>query len=114
MVITVAKSKNNKQQKNKSNKPRKKKEFSKIFCAIISATLMFIGCWMIYRYYELVELAIQSDSSATPDSALPIAGIGAIITPMVSYLMYQARLKNSRNKYGISESGVPYCSEKTE
>lgn len=91
-------------------KKKNKKEFSKVFCVAASFVLMFIGCWMIWKYYNLVELAIQTDSSATPDSALPIAGITAIITPLVGYLTYQAKLKNSRNKYGISESGAPYCS----
>ena len=85
-----------------------KKEFSKIMCVLTSAVLCFLGMWMIWKYYSLVELAIQTNSSNTPDAALPIAGITAIITPLVSYLLYQARLKNSRNKYGISESGVPY------
>ena len=88
---------------------KKMKEFSKILCVVASIALMFLGCWMIWEYYELVEYAIQNDSSATPDSALPITGITAIITPMVSYLLYQAKLKNSRNKYGIDENGVPYC-----
>jgi hypothetical protein len=88
---------------------RKKKEFSKLYCVVISIPLVFLGCWMIWKYYNLVELAIQNGSSSVPDSALPIAGVTAIITPLVSYLLYQAKLKNSRNKYGISESGIPYC-----
>ena len=87
----------------------KKKEFSKVLCVVASLVLMLLGIWMIWRYYYLVELAIQTDSSSTPDSALPIAGITAIITPLVGYLTYQAKLKDSRNKYGISETGVPYC-----
>lgn len=91
-------------------KKKNKKEFSKLFCAIASLVFVFIGCWMIWKYYSLVEMAIQMDSSSTPDSALPIAGITAIITPMISYLLYQFKLKNSRNKYGINEQGVPYCS----
>lgn len=87
----------------------KKNEFSKIACSILSIVLAFLGVWMIWKYYSLTELAIQTNSSTTPDASLPIAGITAIITPLVSYLLYQAKLKNSRNKYGISESGVPYC-----
>lgn len=94
--------------KKTKKKKKTKKEFSKIACVATSSVLMFIGCWMIWKYYNLVELAIQTDSSATPDSALPIAGITAIITPLVGYLVYQAKLKDSRNKYGVSESGVPY------
>lgn len=85
-----------------------KKEFSKIMCVVASLVFVCVGVWMIWRYYSLVELAIQMDSSNVPDAALPIAGITSILVPFISYLMYQFRLKNSRNKYGISESGVPY------
>lgn len=86
----------------------KRREFSKIMCVVASIGLAFLGVWMIWRYYALTEFAIQTGSSTTPDASLPIAGITAIITPLVSYLLYQAKLKNSRNKYGISENGVPY------
>lgn len=89
----------------------KKKEFSKILCVIGSLVFVFVGCWMIWKYYDLVELAIQLDSGSTPDSALPIAGITSILVPFISYLIYQFKLKNSRNKYGINENGVPYCME---
>lgn len=87
---------------------KKKKEFSKIMCVVISAIFVFIGFWMIWKYYDLTELAIQTGSSTTPDASLPIAGITSILVPFISYTIYQAKLKNSRNKYGISESGVPY------
>ena len=86
----------------------KRREFSKIMCSIAFVLLALLGGWMIWKYYALMKLAIETGSSVTPDASLPIAGITAIITPMISYLMYQARLKNSRNKYGISENGVPY------
>lgn len=85
-----------------------KKEFSKMMCVIASIAFCFLGCWMIWKYYALTELAIQMGSSTMPDASLPIAGITSILVPFVSYLIYQAKLKNSRNKYGISESGVPY------
>lgn len=86
----------------------KRREFSKVMCVLASIILAFLGGWMIWKYYALTEIAIKTGSSTTPDASLPIAGITAIITPLVSYLLYQARLKNSRNKYGISENGVPY------
>lgn len=88
---------------------RKKKEFSKIMCIVASCAFCFLGCWMIWKYYALTELAIQTDSSAIPDASLPIAGITSILVPFIGYLTYQFKLKNSRNKYGISENGVPYC-----
>ena len=90
-------------------KNKTKKEFSKMFCAIASLTFMFIGCWMIWKYYNLVEMAIQMESSALPDAVLPVTGITSILVPFISYLLYQFKLKNSRNKYGINEQGVPYC-----
>ena len=83
----------------------KRREFSKIMCSIAFVLLALLGGWMIWKYYALMKLAIETESSVTPDAS----GITAIITPIISYLMYQARLKNSRNKYGISENGVPYA-----
>ena len=87
---------------------KKKKEFSKIACSVASLGLFFLGVWMVYRYYSLVQLAIATSSSVVPDAALPIAGISFILAPLISYLLYQGGLKNSRNKYGIDEEGQPY------
>lgn len=89
-------------------KRAKTQEFSKKLCAIAFALFFFVGCWMIWKYYSLVELAIETGSDALPDSTLPVTGITSILVPIISYLLYQFKLKNSRNKYGISESGVPY------
>ena len=86
----------------------KKHEYSKMMCTVAFVLLALLGCWMIWKYYSLMTLAIVSGSSVTPDASLPIAGITAIITPIIGYLLYQAKLKDSRNKYGISENGVPY------
>lgn len=86
----------------------KKHEYSKMMCTVAFVLLALLGCWMIWKYYSLMKLAIVSGSSVTPDASLPIAGITAIITPIIGYLLYQAKLKDSRNKYGISENGVPY------
>ena len=88
--------------------PAKRREFSKALCTIATFVLTLLGCWMIWKYYSLISLAISVGSSTTPDASLPIAGITAIITPIIGYLLYQAKLKDSRNKYGISENGVPY------
>ena len=87
---------------------KSKKEFSKVMCVVASLVFVLVGIWMIWRYYSLVELAINVDSANVPDASLPIAGITSILVPFISYLLYQFKLKNSRNKYGISESGVPY------
>lgn len=86
----------------------RKKEFSKIMCVAGSMAFCILGVWMIWKYYSLTELAILSESSVVPDATLPISGIASILVPFVSYLIYQFKLKNSRNKYGISENGIPY------
>ena len=93
----------------RNKQSQRKAEFSKIACSLASSVFVGVGVWMIYRYYALVELAIKTEASIAPDSALPIAGITAIFTPIIAYLIYQFKLKNSRNKYGISENGVPYA-----
>lgn len=92
----------------------KKHEYSKMICTIAFVLLALLGCWMIWKYYSLMKLAIVSGSSVTPDASLPISGITAIITPIISYLLYQAKLKDSRNKYGIGENGVPYTTPDQE
>ena len=94
---------------NTTTSKTKKREFSKILCSVMCGVFFFLGAWMISRYYELMELAIESGSVSTPDASLPIAGITFIFAPVLSYLMYQAGLKNSRNKYGIDSEGQPYA-----
>lgn len=86
----------------------KKWEFSKMFCLVMCIIFTAMGCWMISKYYELTKLAIETNSTTTPDAALPIAGISFIFAPVLSYLLYQAGLKNSRNKYGVDSEGQPY------
>ena len=86
----------------------KKITFSKAVCALASLAFFAIGIWMVWYYYALVELAINAESSVAPDAALPIAGITFIMAPLISYLVYQWGLKNSRNKYGVDENGQPY------
>ncbi len=90
---------------------KKKKEFSKIACCIAFLAFLLLGIWMVFRYYSLIQLAIAGGSSVIPDASLPIAGISFILAPLISYLLYQAGLKNSRNKYGIDEEGQPYKRE---
>ncbi|MGM9602431.1 MAG: hypothetical protein ACI3W5_12735 [Faecousia sp.] len=86
----------------------KKREFSKIFCALAAIVMSRVGVWLIEEYYRLTELAIETGSAAVPDATLPIAGLTAIIAPIVSYLLYQVGLKNSRNKYGVDADGQPF------
>lgn len=92
----------------KKKSSKKKKEFYKIMCVVAFLTFLAIGLWMIFKYYSLMELAIESGTGVVPDAALPIAGISFILAPLVSYACYQFGLKNSRNKYGVDENGEPY------
>lgn len=90
---------------------KKKAEFSQRVCVIAALAFFFLGAWMVWRYYELMEIAINGMAAVAPDAALPIAGITFIFSPIVSYLVYQFGLKNSRNKYGVDENGEPYIRE---
>lgn len=87
----------------------KKFEFSKFLCLAMCVVFITLGSWMIAKYYNLIQMSIEINSSVMPDAALPIAGISFIFAPMMSYLLYQGGLKNSRNKYGIDADGQPYC-----
>lgn len=90
---------------------KKKKEFSKIICSVAALCLFITGLWIIIRYYQLIELGIDSNSVVQPDAALPIAGITSIIAPIISYLLYQWGLKSSRNKYRINADGEPMMTD---
>lgn len=83
-------------------------EFSKLLCSFAFVALLVLGIWMVVRYYNLASVAIESSSANMPDASLPIAGLTMIISPILSYSLYQFGLKNSRNKYGIDADGVPY------
>ena len=86
----------------------KKIEFSKVLCGFAFVALLILGVWMVVRYYNLAQVAIESGSVNMPDAALPIAGVSMIIAPIASYVLYQFGMKNSRNKYGVDADGVPY------
>lgn len=86
----------------------KKIEFSKLLCGGAFVALLILGVWMVVRYYSLAQAAIDGGSINMPDAALPIAGLTMIISPILSYVLYQFGLKNSRNKYGVDADGIPY------
>ena len=96
------------QQTRQRKKKGKKIEWSKLFAGIVA------GCFGVYaihatnRYYALIELAILTQSAVVPDVALPVAFVTVVIAALLSYLLYQAGLKNSRNKYGIDADGQPF------
>ena len=87
---------------------RKKKEWSRRFAGILAGGFGILAIWATVRYYNLMELAILSQSTVVPDAALPVAFVTVVIAALLSYLLYQMGLKNSRNKYGIDADGQPF------
>lgn len=85
----------------------KKVEWSKKFCALIALGFGIYGIWCGVQYYCLCKLAIENFSTM-PDATLAVTCVGTVIASLVSYLLYQAGLKNSRNKYGIDADGQPF------
>lgn len=86
----------------------KKIEFSKLFCGIIAAVIGTVAIYAIFRYYSLMKLAIETGATVAPDPTLAVTCVGTLLGAFLSYCLYQFGLKNSRNKYGIDESGQPY------
>ena len=95
--------KNTLQDKKKSNF-----EFSKALTVAIVVIMASIGIWSIIKYYVLVELAINNESSVLPDVSLPVACITTILGALLSYALYQGSLKISlnRNKLTIDDGVV--------
>lgn len=85
----------------------KKVEWSKKFCATIALSFGIYGIWCGVEYYKLCKIAIEL-SSTMPDVTLAVVSVSTVIASLVSYLLYQAGLKNSRNKYGIDADGQPF------
>lgn len=86
---------------------KKKIEWSKFFCSAIAFSFGLYGVWCGIEYYRLCKLAIETFSTM-PDSTLAVVSLSTVIASLVSYLLYQAGLKNSRNKYGIDADGQPF------
>lgn len=77
---------------------RKKFEWSKFITTIVCIICTVISVWCIYTYFELCKLAIMYNSMSMPDATLPVTSITALLGSILSYLIYQATLKNSLNK----------------
>lgn len=97
-----------------SRKHNKKKriEWSKVFASVIALCFGIYGIWCGIQYYILCRSAIELNAQI-PDATLAVACVSTVIASLVSYLLYQAGLKNSRNKYGIGSDGEPF-KQKTE
>lgn len=90
----------------KKNK-KKKIEWSKFFCSLIAISFGVFSIWCGYEYYRLSLIAIEM-GTMLPDSSLAVTCVTVVIASLLSYLLYQMGLKNSRNKYGIDENGQPF------
>lgn len=92
----------------KRKKAKPKLEWSKFLSSAIAFLFGVVGIWSMIRYYQLMELAITEQSAVAPDPGVAVACITTVIGALMSYLLYQAGLKNSRNKYGVDPEGQPY------
>ena len=91
-------------------KKRKKIEWSKILCGLVAFNFGGFAVWLGVEYYKLSRLAIETGGSC-PDPTLAVTAMSVVIGAILSYLLYQMGLKNSRNKYGIDENGQPFKSK---
>lgn len=92
----------------KRKRAKKKIEWSKFLSTAIALLFGVVGIWSMIRYYQLVELSITEQSAVAPDPGVAVACITTVIGALMSYLLYQAGLKNSRNKYGVDPDGQPF------
>ena len=91
-------------------KMKNKIEWSKLLCTIIAIGFGIFAIWCGIEFYSLCRLAIELNSEM-PDVTLAVTAMTTVIGALLSYLLYQMGLKNSRNKYGISEDGTPFASK---
>jgi uncharacterized protein YacL len=85
-----------------------KVEFSKLLCGLIALIIGAVAIYAIARYYALMQLAIEYNSTAAPDATLAVTCVSVLLGAFLSYCLYQFGLKNSRNKYGVNTDGIPY------
>ena len=90
---------------------KNKFEWSKLFCTAVASVFAIYGIWCGVEYYRLCKIAIETFSTM-PDATLAVTCVSTVIASLLSYLLYQAGLKNSRNKYGIDSEGKPFNIEK--
>ena len=81
------------------SKQKHKMEFSKK----LTLSLIIFGCGIIITSFVLVFMEKKSSNEA-----VTLAVITQIVVTSLSYLLYQYKLKESRNMYGVDENGVPF------
>jgi len=77
-----------------------KKKIEKSFICLVAILLFGMTC--VVTYY----VAIFMEKSCDPIVAT--TSLTTIIGGLLSYFLYQFGLKNSRNKYGVDETGQPF------
>ena len=93
----------------RTQKVKKKIEWSKMFCGLVAGCFGLFSIWCVVEYYCLMRTAILTNSTNMPDATIAVTCISVVIGALLSYLLYQMGLKNSRNKYGIGPDGQPFC-----
>lgn len=83
-------------------KKKKKNEWSKVLTSLIIVTFGAYGVWCGIEYYNLSRLAIINNATP-PDAILAVTCVTTVLASLLSYCLYQGFLKNSRNKYGLTE-----------
>lgn len=88
-------------------KKNKKTEWSKVITGVVIIGIGVYGIWCGIEYYTLAKLAIKYNT-AMPDVALAVTCVTTVLASLLSYCTYNAFLKNSLNKYGLTkdEGGV--------
>lgn len=76
----------------------KKEEHSVVFCLMCFS----FGVLNVAVYWAAVFCRLN------PDATVACTGMVEMIAPVIGYFVYQAKLKNSRNKYRVDKNGVPY------
>ena len=98
----------------RTKKVKKKIEWSKLFCGFVAGGFGLFSVWCVIEYYNLMKDAILTNSTNMPDATIAVTCISVVIGALLSYLLYQMGLKNSRNKYGIGPDGQPFCTTTSE
>ena len=77
---------------------KRRRERSVVFCLMCFA----LGVVNVAIYWLAVFL------NKAPGETVACTGMAEMIAPVIAYYIYQAKLKDSRNKYKVDENGVPY------
>jgi glycopeptide antibiotics resistance protein len=77
-------------------------EFSKV---LILSLIIYCAVLIVFSYL------LAWHGKANVNETVTVALITTIMGACIGYLIYQFKLKDSRNKYKIDENGVPFVDE---